>query len=151
MNNIKKKIIGDLKYDIIEVAPNDFEPADKRVWQIVYVYRKGKLIAEGRAACCMADIRDKLYDMEQGYEIATGRARIAIERKKSYGHLPGGYYKGAYYGPTFSVRIPRPSHLSYSPAVPLYCFACGQKISVPLPGSAYWSSQKAIRKCARHL
>ena len=82
-----EKIVKDLKYDFMEVSPNDFEAADKRVWQVVYVYRKGRLIAEGRAACCMADIRGHLYDMEQGYEIATGRARIAVEKKLSLIHI----------------------------------------------------------------
>ena len=150
-----QKIVNDLKYDFMEVQPHEdaIDESTKRIWQVVYVYRKGRLIAEGRAACCLADIKDKLFDVEQGYEIATGRARIAVEKKRSYGHLPEGYYKGAYYGPIYSrpkQRVPPESSTRYfGRKLTNYCPECGKWLSNQRPDPAYWPSQEVERKCAR--
>lgn len=151
------KKIDDLIYDFMEVQPHDVEPSDKRVWQIVYVYRKGRLIAEGRAACCLADMKDKLFNVEQGYEIATGRARIAIENKRSYGRLPEGFYKGAYYGQENKDLLPFglvSMALVGGMFHPKFCPSCGKSLSTLRPPieslitSNMEGFKKAVRKCA---
>ena len=104
---------------------------NKRVWAIVLIYNKGKLVAEGRAACCKADLDNGKFNTSDGFDIAEGRARLAARKEKSYGKIPGGYYKGAYYGLPQVVRrsigpitIPLLSHRG-----PKYCSNCGESLS----------------------
>ncbi len=70
-----------------------------RVWHVALLYNRGDLWAEGRAACCPADVITGLFDAEKGDELSLGRARLAARKGKTYGNLPGGFSKGAYFGP----------------------------------------------------
>lgn len=88
-----------ITYHFAQVFPLNVEDEVKRAWVIVFLYVNSRLLSEGRASCCIADIKAGLYTKEQGIEIATGRAKLAFRKRKSYGRLPEGYYKGAYYGP----------------------------------------------------
>ncbi len=108
----------------------------KRVWAIVLLYNKGKLVAEGRAACCKADLDNGKFNSSDGFDIAEGRARLAARKEKSYGILPGGYYKGAFYGlPKVVRRSIGPIRFPFpSPSLrgPKYCSNCGESLSPPL-------------------